>query len=376
MKKISLVIDSRAIRNSGIGVYLRKLLPHIMESGSYRVSLLGKKQAMQETCAANEPEVSLEGVAIIECGAGIYSVREQAEVPLKVPRCDVFWSPHYNIPLLPIRARHRVVTVHDVYHLAYLHTLSHIERLYARTVIPLAARLSEKVITVSAFSKSEIVKYTGIGPEKIEVIHNGVDSAGFRDTKRKSDDGASPSGPYLLYVGNVKPHKNVIGLIDAFAVVQKSLPDVKLVIVGKRDRFIHGIDNLDEYVTNLGIDRQIVFTGFVGDDELYGLYKNARVFVFPSFYEGFGLPPLEAMASGVPVVVSRTASLPEVCGDAAIYVDPHDPLDIARGIIRVLGEDSLRNELVGKGLVRAAGFSWKASAEKHMKIFEALCATR
>jgi glycosyltransferase involved in cell wall biosynthesis len=376
MKKISLVIDSRAIRNSGIGVYLQKLLPHILESGNYRISLLGKKQTVQEAFAANEPEVSLEGITIIECGTGIYTLLEQAEIPLKVPQSDIFWSPHYNIPLLPIRARHRVVTIHDVYHLAYLHTLSRIERLYARTVIPLAARLSEKVITVSAFSKSEIVKYTGIGPEKIEVIHNGVDSAAFRDTKRKKDDGVSPSDPYLLYVGNVKPHKNVIGLINAFVTVRKSFPDVKLVIVGKRDHFIHGIDNLDEYVTSLGIDRQIVFTGFVGNDELCRLYKNARVFVFPSFYEGFGLPPLEAMASGVPVVVSRSASLPEVCGDAAMYVDPHNPQDIARGIIRVLREGLLINELVDKGLVRAAGFSWKASAEKHMKIFEAFCATR
>jgi len=373
MKKITLVIDSRAIQNSGIGVYLRRLLPYILEDGSYRVSLLGKKQAVQEACAASELEGSLEGVTIIECGAGIYSLREQAEIPLKVPRCDIFWSPHYNIPILPIRARHRVVTVHDVYHLAYLHTLNRIERLYARTVISLAARLSEKVITVSAFSKSEIVKYTGIGPEKVEVIHNGVDSVGFQDAK--SGDGAGPSGPYLLYVGNVKPHKNIIGLINAFAMVHKSLPDLKLVIAGKKDSFIHGIDNLDEYVANLGIDRQIVFTGFVEEDELYGLYKNARLFVFPSFYEGFGLPPLEAMASGVPVVASRTSSVPEVCGDAAMYVDPHDPQDIARGIIRVLREDSLRNELAGKGFARAACFSWKASAEKHMKIFEALCAT-
>ena len=370
--KISLVIDSRVIHGSGIGTYLQNLLPYVLKNPNFSVCLIGRKKELEPIIGKNE----MNKAVIIECSANIYSLSEQAVIPWKVPQCDIFWSPHYNIPLLPIRAIHRVVTVHDVYHLAYQHTLRRIERMYARTVIPLAVWLSKKVITVSVFSKSEIVKYTGIGPEKIEVIHNGVDSAAFRDTKRKNDDGASPSGSYLLYVGNVKPHKNVIGLIDAFALVRKSFPDVKLVIVGKRDNFIHGIDNLDEYVTSLGIDRQIVFTGFVGNDELYGLYKNARVFVFPSFYEGFGLPPLEAMASGVPVVVSRSASLPEVCGDAAIYVDPHDPLDIARGIIRVLGEDSLRNELVGKGLVRAAGFSWKASAEKHMKIFKELCDTR
>ncbi len=366
MKKISLVIDSRVIKSSGIGVYLQELLPYILRTGNFHVSLLGRKQAVEETFRGNE----LNEAKIIECSAGIYSLREQAEIPLKVPPCDIFWSPHYNIPILPIRAKHRVVTIHDVYHLAYIHTLNLVEKLYARMVLPLAAVLSERVVTVSSFSKSEIVKYTGIKPKKIEVIHNGVDYLKFQDTK--DNNVLNLSGSYLLYVGNVKPHKNIIGLISAFAMFHKSFPDVKLVIVGKKDNFIHGIQNLDVFIKNLEIDGHIVFTGFVESDALYSLYKNAYVFVFPSLYEGFGLPPIEAMASGVPVVASRSASIPEVCGDAAVYVDPHNPQDIAQGIIKVFRDDSLRNELIGKGYARAKCFPWQASAAKHVKLFEAI----
>lgn len=364
--KISLVIDSRAIKSSGIGVYLQELLPYILRTESFHVSLLGKRQTIEEVYRGDE----LKKATIIECTAGIYSLREQAELPLKVPPCDVFWSPHYNIPLLPIRAKHRAVTIHDVYHLAYMNTLKLVEKMYAGVVLPLAAVLSEKVITVSSFSKSEIIKYTGIRPEKIEVIHNGSDYLNIKDAKEI--DTLNLSGRYLLYVGNVKPHKNIIGLINAFAIFHKSFPDVKLVIVGKKDNFIHGIQNLEVFIKNLGVDRHIVFTGFVESEALYSLYKNSHVFVFPSFYEGFGLPPVEAMASGIPVVASRSASIPEVCGDAAMYVDPNDPQDIAQGIIKVFRDDSLRNELIDKGYARAKCFPWQASAEKHVKLFEGL----
>ncbi len=364
--KISLVIDSRAIKNSGIGVYLQELLPYILRTESFQVSLLGNRQAIEEVYRGDE----LNKATIIECGAGIYSLREQAEFPLKVPPCDIFWSPHYNVPLLPVRAKHRVVTIHDVYHLAYMHTLKLVEKMYVRMVLPLAAVLSEKVITVSSFSKSEIVKYTGIRSEKIEVIYNGVDYLKFNDTKGVNT--LNLSGRYLLYVGNVKPHKNIVGLINAFAIFHTSFPDVKLVIVGKKDNFIHGIQNLDAFIKSLGIDRHIVFTGFVESDALYSLYKNAQVFVFPSFYEGFGLPPVEAMATGVPVVASRSASIPEVCGDAAIYVDPNNPQDIAQGIIKIFRDDSFRNELIDKGYARAQCFPWQASAAKHVKLFEEL----
>lgn len=366
--KTSLVIDARAISGSGIGVYLRRLLPFILSHPGFSVRLLGCAAEIEEALGGSAPGRA----AIIECGAGMYTLREQVQVPLKVPRCGIFWSPHYNVPLLPVRARHRVVTIHDVYHLAFLRTLKPIEKLYAGTVLPLAARLSERVITVSSFSCDEIVRYTGIGRDKIAVIHNGVDEPA--PARAVPGDLPVPPGRYLLYVGNVKPHKNVVGLIHAFAQFHGRFPDVRLVIAGRKDGFVHGIKGLDELISGLGLTGWVVFTGYVQDEVLSGLYERASALAFPSFYEGFGLPPLEAMAHGVPVIASRAASIPEVCGDAALFVDPHDREDIARALCRVFSDDGLRAELVRRGGERVKGFSWRISAERHLELFEELSA--
>jgi glycosyltransferase involved in cell wall biosynthesis len=367
VNKISLTIDTRAIRNSGIGVYLQELLPYVLGSNRFHVSLLGAREVLEEILHKDE----LDRFDVIECNADIYSIKEQVEIPCKLPRCDIFWSPHYNIPILPVRANKRIVTIHDVYHLAYFKALNIVEKAYAGIVLPLAAHLSDEIITVSAFSKNEIVKYTRVRSEKIEVIHNGVDLRSFREAK-------ADSAPlmryqlenYILYVGNIKPHKNVTGLIKAFNIFHKSVPDVKLVIVGQKDKFINGINGLDESIRGLGLDEHVVFTGYVSPEDLHSLYKGAHLFVFPSFYEGFGLPPIEAMAAGIPVVASRAASIPEICGEAVIYVDPHNSEDIARGMLTACQDNELRNALVLKGLDRARAFPWKSSADKHIELFE------
>lgn len=364
--KTSLVIDARVISGSGIGVYLRRLLPFILSHPGFSVRLLGRAAEIEEALGDSAPDRS----GIIECGAAMYSVREQVQVPLKVPRCDIFWSPHYNVPLPPVRAGHRVVTIHDVYHLAYLHTLNPLEKIYARTVLPLAARLSERVITVSRFSRDEIVRHTGTRSDKVVVIHNGVDEPA--PARADSDEPLVPAGRYLLYVGNVKPHKNVTGLIRAFALFHGQFPDVRLVVAGRKEGFVHGVEGLDGLITGLGLGGRVVFTGHVRDEVLSGLYARASALVFPSFYEGFGLPPLEAMAWGVPVVASRAASIPEICGDAALFADPHDREDFARALGRVFSDEGLRAELIRKGSERVKGFSWRTSAARHLELFEEL----
>ncbi|MEA3223035.1 MAG: glycosyltransferase family 1 protein [Thermodesulfobacteriota bacterium] len=362
---IKLTIDVRAINNSGIGSYIKTLLPYLLHSEKFDICLLGNKETLYHA--------GFDDVHVVECRANIYSIKEQIEVPYNASGCEIFWSPHYNIPLLPVRAKKRVVTIHDVYHLAYIDRLKPLEKIYARVVLPMATWLSDKIITVSDFSKKEIVRYTHARPEKINVICNGVEFDRFNNAK------ANPDllkryllTKYILYVGNVKPHKNIIGLIDAFAILHKMAHDIKLVIVGRKEQFITGIQGLDKYINKLGLEDHVVFTGVVDDNVLLSLYKGAIMFVFPSFYEGFGLPPIEAMASGTPVVASNAASIPEICGDAAVYVDPYNPGDIANGMIKVLEDSNLRDTLVKKGIEKAKAFTWESSASAHIKIFEEL----
>lgn len=366
---ISLAIDARMCQHSGISVYLCSLLPYIQQaSDRFDLVLLGDISSLQQVI-----DDKTRNTRIVQYNADIYSIAEQLTLSMKIPSCDIFWSPHYNIPLLPVRAKKRVVTIHDVYHLAYIDTLKPLEKIYARVVLPMATQLSDNIITVSDFSKKEIIKYTHARPEKINVIYNGVEFDRFNKTE------ANPDllkryllTRYILYVGNVKPHKNIVGLINAFTILHKRHKDVKLVIVGRKERFITGIEGLDKYINKLGLENQVVFTGFVDDNALLSLYKGATMLAFPSFYEGFGLPPIEAMASGIPVVASNVASVPEICGDAAVYVDPCNPEAIANGMIKVLEDSNLSDTLAKKGIERAKAFTWESSASAHIKILEEL----
>lgn len=322
---IDLCIDVRMAFSSGIGTYIREIVPFLKQ---FRVTLLVDKLG-HEWCKEFEQ---------IVFDAPIYSIKEQALYPLKVPRCDLFWSPHYNVPLLPIRAKKRIATIHDVCHLVFG---SPLEKLYAKFVMGRAHR-SDKVITVSQFSKKEIERFLGKG--NLEVIPIGVNRDRFTRKKANASLREKYQLPkrFVLFVGNQKPHKNINGLVRAFAKVK--VPDLELVLVGKGTRI-----------------------GQVEDQDLPAFYSMAEAFVFPSFYEGFGLPPLEAMSCGCPTVVSNAASMPEVCGDASLYFNPSNDDEIAAAIEKAVAHPQ---RLIEMGLERVKQFNWKETAERHMRIFE------
>ena len=357
-----LCVDARMYRASGIGTYLQNLLPALGES--FELTLLGNPDELSD----------LKG-RVIPTTIPIYSVAELLRFPRLVPRCDVFWSPHYNAPLLPVRAKTRLVTVHDVFHLAHRSTLSLPQRGYATLAFRAAARFSKHIITVSEFSKTEIQRYLRVPAERISVIPNGVDHALFRPPRDKSQprrvrEKYSLPPRYLLYVGNVKPHKNLITLVDAFASLPEALTDRHLVIVGQREGFITGDTELAQALQNdPPLARRVHFTGFVQQADLPVLYRLAELFVFPSKYEGFGLPPLEAMACGCPVVVSDRASLPEICGTAADYADPDNPDDLAARILAALQRSSAeRDHRVQSGLKQAQRYTWQQSVAQHERL--------
>lgn len=361
-----LCLDARMLHASGIGVYIQNLLPVLSEA--FHLTLIGNKEELKTYPAE-----------IIHTEIPIYSIAEIISFPRLIPPCDIFWSPHYNVPLLPIKAKKRLVTIHDVYHLAHFHTLSLKQKLYAKVMMQAAVSKSDRIITVSAFSKGEIIKYTRACPDKVTVIHNGIDHALFRpvsdaDVKLAVQQKYQLPDKFLLFVGNVKPHKNLLALVDAFDQIRHQIPDYSLLIVGKKEGFITGESSIHERVRQSPeLESRIRFTGFVDSEDLPVIYQLAELFVFPSLYEGFGLPPLEAMACGCPVLVSDRASMPEACGDAATYVDPKDAPAMGKAMLKLLNMNVIEKEkAVKKGIERAAGITWEQSLQQHLDLIRNL----
>jgi glycosyltransferase involved in cell wall biosynthesis len=242
---------------------------------------------------------------------------------------------------------------------------------YATQSIRIAARRATRVLTVSESSKRDILKFVNIPPEKIDVIHNAYDDR-FSMEPREEDvsrvrERYQLHDEFVLYAGNVKPHKNLGRVIEAFHHVHKrGLDHLRLVLIG---------DDISKYaalrraVHQHQLHKYVRFLGYLSEQTLAVMYRLASVFVFPSLYEGFGLPPLEAMASGTPVVTSNVSSMPEVAGDAALLVDPYDPAAIADAIFNVLTDASLREDLRRRGIARAHQFSWEASVRRVREIY-------
>src|SRR5690606_25195363 len=304
-----------------------------------------------------------------------YSVREQVSIPWAVLRCraTLLHEPHYVLPPLVTRTR-TVVTIHDCIHLRFPQYLPNRAALaYARTQMGSAARRAHHVVTVSEASKRDILHFfPDVQPEKITVIYNGIDERFAEppppDAMQRVAERYQLQGRFLLYVGNVKPHKNLERLLAAFHLVRQTpgLDDLRLVMIGDE---ISRYSALRRAVHRNNLHKYVRFLGFLPDHMLPIVYRLASVFVFPSLYEGFGLPPLEAMASGTPVVTSNVSSLPEVTGDAAILVDPLSVEAIADGIRRVLTDRELADALRSRGLARAREFSWERAATALRRIY-------
>lgn len=360
MRKL-LCIDCRMISNSGIGRYISEILPYIIDKLKEEVVLLGKTEELKQY-----------NTSVLEFNAPIYSIQEQLKYSIIIPKSKLFWSPHFNIPLFHIRSEKRITTIHDAYHLAYYKNLSLFQKIYAKTVINAALKMSDKIITVSNFSKKELLQYThSIYKDKIEVIYNGI-------SDKKSDENNKNVSvnpyPYILYVGNIKPHKNLENALEAYALFLKKHSEIMnkplFKIVGKRDGFINGSqDRLKKILDNNPVLNEfVVFTGFVSDIELNKLYSEALAFIFPSKYEGFGLPLLEAMRANCPVLASNIPSVKEICGDSVLYFDPESINDISEKISLIYFSENLRKELMNKGDRIYKKYLWEASAKKHLNI--------
>ncbi len=360
-------IDARKLHDFGIGTYIRNLLRHLARIDQRTEFVL----LCRETDAPALKSLGEHFRPVVET-AGNYSIAEQIRIPLALRREGVtlFHAPHYVLP--PLTRCTSVVTIHDCIHLMFPQYLPN--RLafgYARASIALAARCATRVMTVSESSKRDILRFVDVDPDKISVIYNAYDER-FGVEPQEEDvvrvrERYQLHDEFVLYAGNVKPHKNLERLIAAFQIVRKrGLDHLKLVLIGDE---ISKYAALRRAVHKYQLHKYVRFLGYLPEETLAVMYRLAGVFVFPSLYEGFGLPPLEAMASGTPVVTSNVSSLPEVAGDAAVLVDPYDPDAIADGIYRVLSDEALRHDLRSKGLLRAHQFSWESSVRRVHDIY-------
>jgi glycosyltransferase involved in cell wall biosynthesis len=271
-----------------------------------------------------------------------------------------------------------VMTVHDI--------LDHLSRARQQTVFwrsfhfQLTKRVlrgAERIFAVSNFTKTEIEKLFSIPPGRIEVIYNAIDERllhGHTNPQERQliAERYQVAYPFLLYAGRISPHKNVVRMIEAFSALKAELekdkvfPDLKLIIIGDD---VSGNPDLRRTVIRSGVQNDVRFLGFVPIEVLRIFYDTAKVFVFPSLYEGFGLPPLEAMAHGTPVVTSNVSSLPEVVGNAAVLVHPENVFEIMRALHRVLLDQSLREKMKERSYKQAAKFSWEKSVRRIMNAY-------
>lgn len=333
----------------------------------------------------------------------IYVNRESAgvfeEVPgaVKVVRCNVSASNRparilYEQTVLPfLAARHGLdallsagmtgpfvstvpgfTMIYDLQHVNQPQNFGKLYLLFLKSIIYMSAKRADAVLTLSEKSKRDIVKHYGISPEKVYVTYLASDRAVFRgrgdeevSAVRKKYD-LPPS--FALYIASSLPHKNYERLLQAFRIVKGRRKDLKLVLIGARD---YGHDIIKKKIEELGLAGEVVFLGWLPFEDIPVIYSAADLFVFPSLHEGFGIPVLEAMASGVPVVCSDIEPLDEVAGSAARLVDPLDAESIAKGMCDVLENRQLRERLVADGFERAASFSWEKTAADTLKAISA-----
>ncbi len=342
---MKIAIDARMIQMSGIGTYIKALMGH----GIYDIALGDGNDILKYDA----------NVKVINYSDKIYGAGEQLHFPFKELRksgADLLHVPHYNVPVF-YRGK-LAVTVHDLTHLVLPQFLPNkAAYLYAKFLIGYAVRKAEVVFTVSENSKRDILRFYNIPEDKIAVVYNAVDS---RFVHRDREDVSYLFDKYniprdkkvIMYVGNLKPHKNLPRLLEAYSKMN-GREDTCLVLVGKA----FDSEDLTPQIKALGIEDSVIKTGIIVDNELVDFYNLADLFVFPSLYEGFGIPPLEAMACGTPVVCSNNSSLPEVVGDAAYMFDPYDEKQIRDAMEKVLGDDSLAQSLVERGYKRVKLFT-------------------
>ncbi len=286
-----------------------------------------------------------------------------------LPRVDLFHATEHLLP--PLKNVRTVFTLHDLIFQFFPEFHLPLNRWFLQNAMPHFLRRADAIIAVSECTKRDAVRFYGVPPEKITVIYEGVNPAlcpvADPATIAAARARYARNQPFLLFLGTIEPRKNIPVLVDALGALRARGLPLRLLVAGRKGWLCQGVF---EHVRQAGMESEVDFLDHVPDADLPALFAACEAFVFPSLYEGFGLPPLEAMACGAPVVCSNTSSLPEVVGDAALCVDPREVGEIAAAVERVIGDARLREELRAKGLAQAARFSWERAARETLQVYE------
>jgi glycosyltransferase involved in cell wall biosynthesis len=371
---VKIAIDIRRMREFGVGTYIRNLVRTLSRIDQQdRFFLIGPPAKVQEIGALPDNFENVPAVAPERSFEGYREFR----MALKRLNCDLVHVPNlFSLPrFLPCPY---VMTVHDM-----LEHMSH-ERpktgFWGAWQLQMTRRVlggAARIFAVSNFTRTEIEKLFEIPSCRIEVVYNAIDERFLRGhasaaERELIEQRYQVNYPFLLYTGRVSPHKNVVRMIEAFSALKAELekdqayPDLKLIIIGDD---LSGNPDLRRTVVRSGVQNDVRFLGFIPIEVLRIFYDSAKIFVFPSLYEGFGLPPLEAMAHGTPVVTSNVTSLPEVVGNAAVLVNPENVFEIMRALHRVLMDQTLRERMKERAYKQVTKFSWESSVRRVLDIY-------
>jgi glycosyltransferase involved in cell wall biosynthesis len=363
--RIGIMLRHYEQQEGGVKVYTQNLLPRIfLKDLANRYVLLYQNPALLGTYATYP---NVEEIAIPIPGTVLW---DQLAAPwvAKKKHLDIIFNPKFAIPLLS--QPKKVFVLHGSEWFVRPWAFQWNDRIYRRFCSPLYYRYADAIVSVSQNSADDLLKYAKIKKDKVHVIHHGFNDKIFchiSDSQQLETIRTKYNLPqnFILFVGQIYPEKNFGGIIKAFVKAKKYF-DHKLVVAGEiRGNFANDVHLIHEY----GIQDDVLFIGWISQKELAVVYNLADLFVFPSFYEGFGIPLLEAMACGCPIITSKTGSPPEVVGNAAVLIDPSDSEGIASAIQEILNNRNFRDRLIEDGFKRAKGFSWDSCAENVIKLF-------
>ncbi len=369
-----MAIDIRPISDFGVGTYISNVVRNLGRIDcDNEYLLIGGRDRAREVGKLPDNFRIVPFTAEEDTARGYFGLRQV----VRQYRCDLLHIPHLSWAP-PHLGMPYVITVHDLLDVMYrAHNGSGLRHSVQRYFIARALAGASRILAVSQFTKKDIHRIFGVDEQKIEVVYNAIDDR-FR-TGHASDadrdliaERYQANYPFILYAGRISPHKNIVRIIEAFAALKAELdkegkyPELKLIIIGDE---VSRHAYLRRTVIKGGVQNDVRFLGFVPIDVLRIFYDVAKVFVFPSLYEGFGLPPLEAMAHGTPVVTSNVSSLPEVVGNAAVMVNPENVFEIMRALHRVLLDQDLRAKLKERGYEQVQKFSWESSAQRILNIY-------